>query len=85
MIPDFGLNESLEKLRAITSTSSESNLSGYGIEESADSCRACHAPYGHYGHCPTINRASAEAHSTLANPSDVDIIFARGLGIDLTK
>ncbi len=49
----------------------------------ADNCTHCHAAYGHKIYCPTINRASAEAASSLNTPSEADVIFAHALGIKL--
>jgi len=65
----------------ITACSTQSTVAGSALE--ADNCEHCRAPYGHYIQCPTINRATAEAHSLLT--SERDTIFAHGLGIDLTK
>ena len=69
---------------AITATSSKHTYAGDSLQvNSLDRCLHCDSPYGHYNHCPTINRASAEAHS--AARSQADIIIAHGLGVDLTR
>jgi hypothetical protein len=64
----------------------EKRPSMYIAEYVAEGCTHCSAPHGHFISCPTINRASAEAHSKrLAPPTEADIIVAHSLGIDLTR
>ena len=65
----------------ITATSTDSSTACSALE--GDGCTHCHSPYGHYIQCPTINRASAKAHSL--QYSQADSIIAHGLGVDLTK
>lgn len=49
----------------------------------ADNCDHCHAAYGHKHFCPSLNRQSAEAASSLLTPTEADRIFAHALGVQL--
>jgi hypothetical protein len=60
-----------------TATSTESSLTGYGLD--ADNCTHCHAAYGHKILCPLLNRNIAEAQS--ATLSDADQVRVHAFGI----
>lgn len=52
------------------------------LQFNAASCQHCRSPYGHFISCPAINRASAEAHSTVQSElSPEDVLRIVGLGI----
>jgi len=55
------------------------------IQNAGGTCPHCNSAAGHFSVCPLINRAVAEARAVLNEPSEADIIAARGFGIDLTK